>query len=113
MILLPSGQNIPLKIHSMVGLVPLFAVFVALRRSGRLDWMLQERAKWFLANRPDLLKNVAPVMARRAEWNANPGHLVADRLTAVLRRMLDPEEFLSDYGVRSLSRYHLEHPYRV
>jgi hypothetical protein len=67
--------------------------------------------EWFLQNRPDLARNVAP-------WDI-PGHgqagllaiLHGPRLAAVLRRVLDPDEFLSDYGVRSLSRYHLEHPF--
>jgi len=64
-----------------------------------------------LQHRPNLAQNVAP-------WNL-PGHgqtgllaiLHGDRLIAVLRRLLKKEEFLSDYGVRALSRYHLEHPY--
>ncbi|TWU14473.1 Mannosyl oligosaccharide glucosidase [Symmachiella macrocystis] len=110
---LPSGESIPVKIHSMVGLVPLFAVFVesAEREQGKGLEKFNEAAKWFIGNRPDLLKNVAPVK----EPGQNGAHILAilstDRLTAVLRRMLDPEEFLSDYGIRSVSRYHLEHPY--
>jgi hypothetical protein len=71
----------------------------------------RERMTWFLQHRPKLAQNVAP-------WNV-PGQnqtgllaiLHGDQLTAVLRRLLDPDEFLSDYGVRALSRYHLEHPY--
>ena len=110
---LPTGESIPVKIHSMVGLVPLFAVFVesAEREQGKGLEKFNEAAKWFIGNRSDLLKNVAPVK----EPGKNGAHILAilstDRLTAVLRRMLDPEEFLSDYGIRSVSRYHLEHPY--
>jgi hypothetical protein len=111
-ILLPSGQRIPLKIHSMVGLVPLFAVFVASpKRTLGLE-SFKSWVKWFLENRPDLLKNVAPVMAPGQNGTRILATLSADRLTAVLKRMLNPEEFLSDYGVRALSRYHLQHPYR-
>ena len=108
---LPSGQNIQLKIFSMVGLVPLFAVLAPPPTySAGLD-VFRQRMEWFLQNRPDLARNVAP-------WDV-PGHgragllaiLHGPRLAAVLRRVLDPDEFLSDYGVRSLSRYHLEHPY--
>jgi hypothetical protein len=73
----------------------------------------RERMIWFLQHRANLAQNVAP-------WNV-PGQgqtallaiLDGDRLTAVLRRLLNKEEFLSDYGVRALSRYHLEHPYVV
>jgi hypothetical protein len=109
----PSGQNIQLKIFSMVGLVPLFAALAppAALTEG-LD-SFTKRMNWFLEHRPDLARNVAP-------WDV-PGQgrtgllaiLHGDRLKAVLRRVLDPEEFLSDYGVRALSRYHLEHPYHL
>jgi hypothetical protein len=71
----------------------------------------RERMSWFLQHRPNLAQNVA-------RWDV-PGQsqtgllaiLHGDRLTAVLRRLLNKEEFLSDYGVRALSRYHLDHPY--
>jgi hypothetical protein len=108
---LPSGHKIQLKIYSMVGLVPLFVVLAPpATLSTGLEWF-EKRMSWFLAHRVDLARNVAP-------WNV-PGQgqtgllaiLHGDRLAAVLRRVLDPDEFLSDYGVRALSRYHLEHPY--
>jgi hypothetical protein len=108
---LPSGQNIPLRIFSMVGLVPLFAVLAppASLTVGLEDF--EKRMNWFLEHRPDLARNVAP-------WN-DPGQgqtgllaiLDGEGLAAVLRRVLDPDEFLSEYGVRALSRFHLEHPY--
>jgi hypothetical protein len=108
---LSSGQNVQLKIFSMVGLVPLFAVLApSAAFSAGMEWF-EKRLAWFLEHRPDLTRHVAP-------WNA-PGQsragllaiLHGDRLAAVLRRMLAADEFLSDYGVRALSRYHLEHPY--
>jgi hypothetical protein len=108
---LPSGENIQLKIHSMVCLVPLMAVLAPrLAVFAGLE-SFRERMIWFLQHRPKLAQGVAP-------WNVL-GHgqtsllaiLHGDRLTAVLRRLLNKEEFLSDYGVRALSRYHLEHPY--
>ncbi|QDU28222.1 Mannosyl oligosaccharide glucosidase [Anatilimnocola aggregata] len=108
---LTDGQNIPLKIHSMVGLVPIFAVLTTPRyRSRGLD-LFAERAEWFLRHRPDLLKNVAPVNILGDNNTRMLAILTKDRLAAVLRRMLDPNEFLSDYGIRALSRYHLDHPY--
>jgi hypothetical protein len=110
-ILLPNGKSIPLRIHSMVGLVPMFAVFAASPNKVRgLDDFL-ERASWFVDHRPDLLKNVAPVMQPGADDHKLMAILTKDRLVAVLRRMLDPQEFLSDYGIRALSRYHLDHPF--
>jgi Mannosyl oligosaccharide glucosidase. len=108
---LTNGQNIPLKLHSMVGLVPLFAVLAAPSpKSDKLP-SFAEQAKWFLQHRPDLLQNVAPVGTPGKDNLQLLAILSRDRLVAVLRRMLDSEEFLSDYGVRALSRYHLEHPY--
>ena len=99
------------QVHSMVGLVPLFAVLAAPSpKSDKLD-SFTEQAKWFLQHRPDLLQNVAPVGTPGKDNSQLLAILSRDRLVAVLRRMLDPAEFLSDYGVRALSRYHLEHPY--
>jgi hypothetical protein len=108
---LSSGQNIQLKIYSMVGLVPLFAVLAPSATLTAGLERFEKRMRWFLEHRPDLARNVAP-------WDV-PGQgqagllaiLDGDRLAAVLRRVLDPDEFLSDYGVRALSRYHVEHPY--
>ena len=110
-ITLPSGQSIPLKLRSMVGLVPLFVVLTVspLERVG-LDWFT-ERTHWFMDHRPDLLKNVAPVNAPNRDGNRLLAIFNLNRMSAVLKRVLDPEEFLSDYGIRSLSRYYLDHPY--
>lgn len=108
---LPNGKNIPLKIHSMVGLVPLFAVFTASPTKAVGLEVFEASAKWFHENRPDLMKNVEATFSPGANQTRLLALLAPDRLTAVLRRMLDPDEFLSDYGVRSLSRYHLAHPY--
>ncbi|WP_425617711.1 glucosidase [Anatilimnocola sp. NA78] len=108
---LTNGENIPLKIHSMVSLVPIFAVLTTPRyRAQGLD-LFAERAEWFLRHRPDLLKNVAPVNVLAENNTRLLAILTKERLAAVLGRMLDPQEFLSDYGVRALSRYHLDHPY--
>jgi hypothetical protein len=108
---LPSGQNIQLKIFSMVGLVPLFAVLAP--QQGGDDGLheFQKREAWFLEHRPDLAKNVAPWDILGQNQTALLSILHGDRLIAVLRRVLDPSQFLSDYGVRALSRYHLEHPF--
>ncbi|MEZ6069456.1 MAG: hypothetical protein R3C10_04100 [Pirellulales bacterium] len=111
-VLLANGESIPLRIHSMVGLVPLFAVFAANPMKTRhLDTFL-ERTQWFVEHRPDLLKNVASVTQPGVDERKLMAIVTKDRLVALLRRMLDPQEFLSDYGVRALSRYHLEHPFK-
>src|SRR5690606_10035968 len=112
-VLMTDGSTHALKIHSMVGLVPLFAVLTAEPdRFAGLD-LFVERAGWFLKHRPDLLRNVAPVAIPGANNSRLMAILTRERLTDVLHRMLDPANFLSDYGIRSLSRYHLEHPFEL
>jgi hypothetical protein len=108
---LPGGRMEPLKVRSMVGLIPLFAVEVL--DSELLDELPQftGRLEWFLNYRPDLAKLVSrweePGMKQRHLLSLLRGH----RMKCLLRRMLDETEFLSDFGVRAISRHHLEHPY--
>jgi len=108
---LPNGQSTPLKVRSLVGLIPLFAVEVL--GSSLLDEVPQfkERLDWFLNYRPDLAKLVSrwnePGMKQRHLLSLLRGH----RMKCLLRRMLDETEFLSDFGVRAISRHHLAHPY--
>ncbi|MEW6301924.1 MAG: glucosidase [Verrucomicrobiota bacterium] len=109
---LPDGQEIPLKVRSMVGLIPLFAVEVL---DPELLAQLPDfagRLEWFLNYRPDLAK----LVSRWKECGDCERHLLSllrgHRMKCLLRRMLDETEFLSDYGVRAVSRHHLENPYR-
>jgi hypothetical protein len=73
----------------------------------------RSRLEWYLAHRPDLCSLVSrwhePGTGERRLVALTRGH----RMKCLLRRMLDPEEFLSDYGVRSLSKYHQKHPYSL
>jgi hypothetical protein len=110
---LESDANVRLKIHSIVGLIPLFAVTTI--EPQLLDMLpaFKTRLEWFLKNRPDLSRLVSrwyeAGMGERRLLAITRGH----RMKSVLRRMLDPGEFLSDYGVRALSRYHRDHPFRL
>jgi len=116
---LPGGQRVRLKVRSMVGLIPLFAVMTV--EPDLLDKLpgFKKRLEWFIANRPELKRNVACMetsgeKARRllALCYATRDRLVAgDRLRRVLEKLLDESEFLSPYGIRSLSRHHAEEPY--
>ncbi|HZZ72289.1 MAG TPA: glucosidase [Pirellulales bacterium] len=110
-ILHSTGEVFPLRLRSMVGLVPLFAVRAAPPVKSEGTDLFAERADWFLDHRPDLLKNVAPVGIPGQDGTKLLAIFSLERLQAVLKRMLDPAEFLSDFGIRALSRYHLDHPF--
>jgi hypothetical protein len=108
---LPDGELFPLKVRSMVGLIPLFAVEVLER--DLLDRVPEftRRLRWYLKNRPELAK----LVSRWDECGKDERHLLSllrgHRMKCLLRRMLDETEFLSNYGVRALSKYHEGVPY--
>jgi Glycosyl hydrolase family 63 C-terminal domain len=107
----PHGEGIKMKLRSMVGLIPLFAVEVLDEKIFRQMPEFNERLEWFLRHRPDL----ASLISRWGEKGKKERHLLSllrgHRMTQLLKRMLDANEFLSDYGVRALSKSHSE-PYR-
>jgi hypothetical protein len=110
---LPDGRHFPVKIRSMVGLCPLFAVETL--ESDIVDRLpgFKRRMQWFIENRPDFADHVVTQSeedsgVRRFLALANP-----QRLRSILRYMLDESEFLSPNGIRALSRYHRDHPYTI
>jgi hypothetical protein len=109
---LPSGQTMPLKVRSMVGLIPLFAVETLEPCLLQKVPEFRARLEWYLAYRPDL----ARLVSRWFEPGQGERRLLSllrgSRMKKLLRRMLDEAEFLSDYGVRALSHHHQDHPYR-
>lgn len=107
----PNGHHCPMKVRSLVGLIPLFAI--ATLEPEMLEQLpgFKRRLDWFINNRPELKKNVAcmetpGVGARRLLAIAYP-----NKLRRILSKMLDEAEFLSPYGIRSVSKYHASHPY--
>ncbi len=110
---LPDGKEHFLKIRSMVGLIPLFAVeTLEPEIVDRLPGF-KRRMQWFIDHHPDVPEHIE--MTQRSARGVRRLLSLANRkqLKRVLWRMLDETEFLSPYGVRALSRYHLEHPYEV
>jgi hypothetical protein len=109
----PDGTSVPLKVRSVVGLVPLAATTiltsVTLTRLPRLA----ERLRWFLANRPEYSGAVGSRRIRNGQQQRLLSAVGPDQLLRLLVRMLDEDEFLSPYGLRSLSRAHREQPYTV
>jgi len=110
-VLRTGGSSTPLKIRSMVGLIPLYAVETL--EPGLIDRLpgFQRRMHWFLENRRDLTANVA-CMKTPGEGERRLLSIVSsDQLRSVLKIMLDEKEFLSPYGIRALSQAHRDQPY--
>ena len=110
---LPDNSTFKVKIRSMVGIIPLFAVEVIDDDVLQSLPVFAKRLNWFLDNRPDL----AALVSRWHEKGTESKHLLSllrgHRIKRILHRMLDETEFLSEYGVRALSKYYEQHPYSV
>jgi hypothetical protein len=110
---LPDGRSMRLRVRSMVGLLPLCAVTIIEKRQRGRALDVLDRLERRLGRMPELQASMHPI---------GPGHegvagrdmlalIGGDRLRRILARMLDENEFLGPYGIRALSRHHLEHPY--
>ncbi len=105
--------HIPLKVRSMVGLIPLFAITILESELINTLPSFQRRMQWFMNNWADIGEHVEQM----DEPDHNKHFLLAivnhHKLPRILKVMLDEAEFLSEYGLRALSRYHLEHPFTI
>jgi hypothetical protein len=110
-----NGAQMPLRVRSMVGLIPLFAAEVL--EASVIDRLsgFSKRMHWFLDNRRDLARHLSYMVKNTADGATDTHRLLAipsrERLVRVLRYLLDETEFLSPYGIRSVSRVHKEHPF--
>ncbi|MCI0414307.1 glucosidase [bacterium] len=110
---LPDGGFFPMKVRSMVGLIPLFAVETLEPES--LDQLpgFKKRLEWFIDHRSDLTKNLACMRTQGMKERRLLSIVWPERLRRVLKVMLDENEFLSPYGIRALSRFHKDQPYTL
>ncbi len=107
----PDGNQIPLKVRSMVGLIPLFAVATL-----EYEWLqelpeFKKRMDWFLENRSDLTDQISSMELEGVAKRRLLSLVSPEKLRRILRVMLSENEFLSDYGIRALSRFHKHNPY--
>jgi hypothetical protein len=110
---MPGGASVPLKVRSMVGLIPLFAVETL--DSGLLARLpaFARRLEWFIEHRPDLTAHVASMRPCGVGERRLFAIVWEDRLRRLLKVMLDEREFLSPFGIRALSRIHRDQPYHL
>ncbi|GMV92242.1 MAG: hypothetical protein AMXMBFR82_20200 [Candidatus Hydrogenedentota bacterium] len=106
-----DGRREPIRLRSIVGLIPLLAVEIIDHGKLKTTPDFARRMNWFYEHRPDLTSSISCIFEPHESGRCCLSLLNQDRLRRILRVMLDENEFLSDYGIRSLSRHHLEHPY--
>jgi hypothetical protein len=109
----PDGRKYPMRIRSIVGLIPLFAVETLEPELLERLPGFKRRLEWFIDNRRDLIGNVACMRSPGRGERRLLSVVGRDQLRRVLQVMLDENEFLSPYGIRALSRYHKNNPYML
>ena len=116
-----DGKHLPLRVRSIVGVIPLFACEIL--EANHIDRLsgFTRRMQWFLKHRKDLAKYISYMQQRPDDQHdgktGGSHYLLAipsrERLLRVLRYVLDEREFLSPHGVRSVSRFHQDHPWSI
>jgi hypothetical protein len=107
----PDGRAERLKVRSMVGLLPLCATTVFDGRLVKQYPELAERLTWFLDSRPELRSSIHDPVKTGVNGRRLASILDEKKLRRVLSKLLDENEFLSEFGIRSLSRFHEKHPF--
>lgn len=108
----PWIQQLPVR--SLVGLIPLYATLTLEPELVNKLPSFKKRVDWFMENRCDLAERNMASIRKRGKGNRILLSMVSkDRLEKILKRMLDEDEFLSEHGIRSLSKHHKENPYSM
>ncbi|MEZ4512963.1 MAG: glucosidase [Chloroflexota bacterium] len=109
----PDGHNIPMKLRSLVGLIPLYAVETLEPELLQMLPSFQGRLNWFVKNRPNLVANVASLVEPGENGRFLLSLVSRPKLERILTRMFDPAQFLSDYGLRALSKEYAAAPFHL
>ncbi|MEI7591609.1 MAG: glucosidase [Actinomycetes bacterium] len=109
----PDGSTIPVQVRSMVGLIPVVALATVQDRQVTKMPDFAERISWFFKHHPDTVSGLGELTVHDDERTLLLSVVSPERLKRVLERVLDPAEFLSDHGLRSLSAWHRDHPASV
>lgn len=108
-----DGASRPLKVRSLVGLMPLLAVTTIEPEVLENLTVFKRKMDWFLKNRVDLCEKIACMRTIGVEGRRILSIVTKERLIKLLKLMLDENEFLSPYGIRSISKYHQDHPFEL
>ncbi len=108
---LPDDKIIPVKVRSLVGLLPLLAVETLEDAGMQKLTTFSRRVDWFVSKRPHVSVNLTCYYRPGAGKHCLLSILTEEQLVSVLKYMLDEKEFLSEYGIRSVSKYHQDHPF--
>jgi hypothetical protein len=108
---LPDGRHISMKTHSLVGLIPLFAVDTVDPKILEALPEFKRRFEWFIRNRPDLINDCADMVKTGIGGRRLISIADVHKLRKILANMLDENRFLGPHGIRSVSKFHGEHPF--
>ena len=108
---LEDGSSTSLKVRSVVGLIPLFTVGTLETETLEKLPDFKRRTEWFLKNRPNLTTGIACMQTAGVHDRKLLSIISSDKLRQILHKLLDESEFLSPFGIRSVSKFHAEHPY--
>jgi len=107
----PDGSSIPFRVRSLVGLIPLYAIERLEEKWIEPFDIFRENLKWFLKHRRDIVEHCVTTVECNGDWTHVLAVVDQDQLKALLTRVVDPDEFLSPHGLRSLSKAHQQHPF--